>query len=174
MLCTIVCTLYITVVSLLGQYSIWTSGNGNAVLCNYIDFDVIFQKWLYSTNFINTLIPGRAEKTFLRAGPEISARLTYLVCTVFSNYFAFPPMAQWSPSNFTCVLRECMNAASSAHTWKGISHASAKCWADLSTLRYTQICSGGAWILYGEGLIIIIIIIIIIISITLYLTVYNS
>ena len=52
------CTLYITVV-LEHQYSIWMSGNGNAVLCNYIDFDVIFQK-MYSTNFIIQ---------WLRAGP---------------------------------------------------------------------------------------------------------
>ena len=34
--------------------------NGNAVLCNYIDFAVIFQKKLYSTNFIIH---------WLRAGP---------------------------------------------------------------------------------------------------------
>ena len=72
------CTLYITVV--LGQYSIWTSGNGNAVLCNYIDFAVIFQK-IVQYKFYNTLIAGRAgpkKKTILRAGPEISARLTPL------------------------------------------------------------------------------------------------
>ena len=72
------CTLYITVV--LGQYIIWTSGNGNAVLCNYIDFDVIFQK-IVQYKFYNTLIPGRTEnKNFAsRSWPEISARLTSLI-----------------------------------------------------------------------------------------------
>ena len=73
------CTLYIIVV--LGQYSFRTSENGNAVLCNYIDFDVIFQK-IVQYKFYSTLIAGWAgsgRKTILPAGPEISARLTSLL-----------------------------------------------------------------------------------------------
>ena len=55
------CTLYITVV--LGSTVFERAENGNAVLCIYwyIDFDVIFQKKLYSTNFIIN---------WLRAGPK--------------------------------------------------------------------------------------------------------
>ena len=77
------CTLYITVV--LGQYSaVQCSGNGNAVLCNYIDFDVIFQK-IVQYKFYNTLIPDRAgPKKILRAGPEISARLTSLLYIIYA------------------------------------------------------------------------------------------
>ena len=60
------------------------SGNGNAVLCNYVDFDVIFQKKLYSSNFIiDWFRAGPGRKRFLRAGPEISARLTSLLQTWF-------------------------------------------------------------------------------------------
>ena len=39
--------------------------NGNAVLCNYIDFAVIFHKKKnFQYKFYNTLIAGRAEKNF--------------------------------------------------------------------------------------------------------------
>ena len=56
------CTLYITVV-LLGSRVFERAENGNAVLCNYIDFDVLFQK-IVQYKFYNTLIVGRAEKQF--------------------------------------------------------------------------------------------------------------
>ena len=54
------CTLYITVFE--------RAENGNAVLCNYIDFAVIFQKHL-QYKFYNTLIAGRAGPKNFFYGP---------------------------------------------------------------------------------------------------------
>ena len=85
------CTLYITVV--LGQYSIWTSGNGNAVLCNYIDFAIIFQKKLYSKNFLIHWLragPGRKKNFAGRAGnfgPVDTSKSEHLIVKNFINLY---------------------------------------------------------------------------------------
>ena len=62
---------------------------GMQIFCNYIDFAVIFQKKLYSTNFIIHWLragPGRKQNFAGPAGPEISTRLTSLVMYYSLDY----------------------------------------------------------------------------------------
>ena len=49
--------------------------------------------------------------------PQAVAR-TKLNIRCISTFPAFPLMAQWNSSNFTCVLRGSMNATARPHAWK--------------------------------------------------------